>query len=300
MKNQNWIEAEKEHTLDSEGNVSNEKIKLINKEFNKSKIDYFDLIIKFSGIIAIFVPLLLIYLQKKHEISWDKRKALTELFVQIEGDITLLENTQIDDSAYFSTIDRLRNNYPARLLVYSNDSLFTKLLVLTQLKSFLANIKFTLRQIVSIQEAEKNIIQHLKTVAPGGLLSQSEWIKDTSTINKLFPNRIGILNYLNVFYSRIVSDSANLSTYSEHRDIRLDSIINKSLYLIKNASGLINIKEVIDITLSFSGNDLDKKYNTQSSIIDELRDKDVQYILSMYNLQRVRFKKYFLDLLKEL
>jgi len=87
-----WAEVEKECELDQKGNLIVKKIKLQAEHgIARGTLQKLDFFIKIIGILAIFLPLLLLYLQIQNEITKERREYLSSLYTNIIRDFGSIE-----------------------------------------------------------------------------------------------------------------------------------------------------------------------------------------------------------------
>jgi len=98
MHNPTWIETKKECELDADGEYIVKKVTL---ELNRKKYlglekkDFIDLLIRTIGIIAIFIPLLLFYLQRDAEIRKQKTLLQLDIYSKTTAELHALLNKSI-------------------------------------------------------------------------------------------------------------------------------------------------------------------------------------------------------------
>ena len=85
--------------------------------------NWLDVIIKITSALAIFIPVLLFYLQYKNEVETKRNEALSELYVNIALNVEEVKNVTFNSNVIDSLSDNLLVKYPAKIAVYKIDSL---------------------------------------------------------------------------------------------------------------------------------------------------------------------------------
>lgn len=85
--------------------------------------NYIDIGLKLLGVLAIFLPLFLIYYQQKSEIIKEKKLSLNKTAAEITKSLILLENNDVDSNQYQFALSSLRTDFGPQFKIYGNDSL---------------------------------------------------------------------------------------------------------------------------------------------------------------------------------
>lgn len=126
MNKLKWTATKKECSVDSEGKLKTDKVTF---EKNKKELlpphkkDFIDLLIRSIGALAIFTPLLLLYLQRQNEINKEQEKNVSELFTNVATDIQIIINSNVETKEFMSAYENILFKYSPRIRLLKDDSL---------------------------------------------------------------------------------------------------------------------------------------------------------------------------------
>jgi len=208
------IEVE-ESQFDDKGH----QIKKIVKKKKKPLLETLDTSIKIIGIVAIFIPILLIYLEKRNENIAEKRKHLSEIYIDLNKDLNLVDlraDEDYDNLKIDTLLKRLEMDYPYKFLIYSDSFTFKKLLTCVNLKRLEFEYEKLIRRTVMTDATLNFLSDYLNKTEAGKLRDQ--WLKDSakilSTIRKNY-NEDTNLRSLNIIYSNIEEYNNKLKVSDE-------------------------------------------------------------------------------------
>jgi hypothetical protein len=90
--------------------------------FTQARKDGLDLAVKAIGAVAIFIPLLLLYLQYRHENIKKTNEELSQLFVNAAIDLETVKHEPSNSKLFITASDNLLYKYPAKIAVYKLDA----------------------------------------------------------------------------------------------------------------------------------------------------------------------------------
>jgi len=145
MINPKWTATKKEVTINAEGNEIPEKI-----TYEKVQKNWLDLVIKIIGAFAIFIPLLLIYLQKNNEIELETARNRSDLYTAILTDLQIITDNYDYSKKFESAIENIQFKYTTKVHLIKDDRLnavYIDIVHSAQLQDFLLSYVNLCRQL---------------------------------------------------------------------------------------------------------------------------------------------------------
>jgi hypothetical protein len=316
MEGAEWVASEK-YEIGNNGETITKKIILPPKAVNKmSSKDIFDIVFKVIGVMAIFIPLLLLYFQKNNQINLDKRKALIECYTSLNQDLFEIENTEPHDSGYAETLQRIQNDYPVKLTIYANELIAAKVKELFYLKDISGSIKKVNTEIykndTAINEFSKAANNLISIDGQGRyIINPGIWNRDSLKILAALKqlNKSSLVASLNKAYLKVKYSLIDLVAY----DSVYYGFIDKKITLSKSGIDSITKLSLLEaetfrkqISDSITNNTLNisdyfaKKLLCKPFALSALFRETHYSLDSIYKLKKNEFGKDFLNYMKRL
>lgn len=135
MINHKWTATKKEFTFDTEGKKIPDKI-----TYEKVQRNWLDLIVKVLGAFAIFIPLLLIYLQKNIEINLEIARNRSELYTGVVSDLQIIVDQYGYTTKFESAVQNIRFKYTPNVYLIKDkqlNSIYLSIVTASQRQDFL-------------------------------------------------------------------------------------------------------------------------------------------------------------------
>jgi hypothetical protein len=151
VKNEKWIESEKEYELDGDEWVAKRKKTIRLLGISQKTKDIWDIIFKFFAATAIFSPLFILLYQNNRENINKKKANLSQLYSELLPDIKLFD---LRDSSQYDAFDKFFKIYPAKFALYGNpdiSNMYDSLMINVELACDIKLIKKSYDGIIDIQ-----------------------------------------------------------------------------------------------------------------------------------------------------
>jgi hypothetical protein len=256
------------------------------------------------------------YLEKQKEVNTEKRKALVECFASLSTDISLLESQDdFESEKYVNTLAKLRNEYPVKFVIHSEDSFSTDVKKLYLLKQISVNLIKAYRKILSCYVGFDHMIIQLRkstTIISGKYFIEiSKWYVDsTKILSGLKAERLDLLSQLNRLSNEIDTNLHELEKIAPLTAGKIKPKINDAGNAICNISNILNIKEGIEQSILKIGGDsaktryvhlpeLDLGFGETVVMAENIRLPKTM-INTLFTTSKLRFEQSILDYIKSL
>lgn len=237
MRNPNWTATKKEFTFDSDGKETPEKI-----TYEKVQKNWMDFTLKATGAFAIFLPLLLLFIQRCNDNRSENAKAVAQLFTSISTDLEVVASSNSQTPEFSKAYRNILFNYNPRIHLLKDDSLnniFSGVVTFTKYQSNLLSLNVAIDSLIenynhfhdyeATEIENKRVTNEEKPISTktinkcqsfaGVVLSQSNLLKGTFGKKKIG----SVSDTLSRFFTDTLSDCAyeaqvHLGTYQQSID----------------------------------------------------------------------------------
>ncbi|WP_207494404.1 hypothetical protein [Aridibaculum aurantiacum] len=287
-KREKWISYDKETIKNADGSIEKtilkEKIDTENQRLQK-----LDLLLKTVGILAIFLPLLSLYIQHRNSLVMDKNKQLSECFMSYSrlNNILVYNEKKSDYQAIAKLLDSLELNGKTKFRLYGTEEISNTFYELTATQRLLLNFrKINTFEIIGDSiffYADKLFSKSTEKGSEGFQKDSAKLMQKIADTEKLIQiayndTTLGSLIFLNTIYGEISESMSTLNKshntwYKENIDIMIrgQQIID-NMTLLATTQVLSVIRHFRVDNSNYKRSILENRFFIRDSVLKTLRE----------------------------